>query len=153
MEPKVHAPFTRPLTIITILISHIRINFLEIYTNTFLQGGLFPICLSVKIHKGLLRTPSYLPWSPQSSNSITLIPCRILKKLCKHEVPHCKALFTLHSNPFCLQIFASGSCSQVPLVCFPPATPGYCYPHIQMSEKRYEGSFTPLKVDMLSCHC
>ena len=37
-----------------------------------------------------------------------------------YEVPHCGAFSTPHSHPSWAQIFASGSCFQIPLACIPP---------------------------------
>ena len=34
-----------------------------------------------------------------------------------YEVPHCGAFLTPHSHPSWVQIFASGSCFQIPLAC------------------------------------
>ena len=36
-----------------------------------------------------------------------------------YEVPHCGAFSTLHSHPSWAQIFASGSCFEIPLACIP----------------------------------
>ena len=65
--------------------------------------SLFPIGFPVRVLKKLLPSP------------ITAIFLAFLG-----EVLHCKTIFTLHSHPLLAQIFAMGSCSQVPSARTPP---------------------------------
>ena len=50
---------------------------------------------------------------------LDLITVTILRELYStiYEVPHCEAFFTPHSHPSWAQIFASGSCFQIPQAC------------------------------------
>ena len=99
-----------------------RINtyFFQIHSNLSshlrlgLPKGLFPVGVSVNIYKALLPSSILATW-PTHLNLLDLSTLTILG-----EVPHCGAFSTPHPHPSWTQIFASGSCFQIPLACIPP---------------------------------
>ena len=84
-----------------------------------LLKGLFPVGLPVKILKALLPS-SILATCRAHLNLLDLITLTILGNGTNYEVPHCGAFSTPHSHPSWAQIFASGSCFQIPLAWIPP---------------------------------
>ena len=79
------------------------------------QDPVFP----VKILKALLPS-SILATCPTHLNLLDLISLTIFAERTNYEVPHCEVFSTPHSHPSWAQMFASGSCFQIPLACIPP---------------------------------
>ena len=74
----------------------------------------FPVVLPVKCFKTPLSS-SILVTCHTHLNILDLITMTILVYGVQFEVTHCKSFFIPHSHPFWAEIFASGSCFQIPV--------------------------------------
>ena len=103
-------------------IHHTDNYFFKIYSNIVLPStprlpkGLFPADVLVKILKALLPSCILATWHVHL-NLLDLITLFMLGERSNYEVPHCGAFSTPHCYTSCAQIFASGTCFQIPLVC------------------------------------
>ena len=129
-NPKVQCIFHKDYPMIPILsrissIPCIRVYFFKIHPNIALPSrlensrGLIPVGLPVKLLKALLASSITATW-PTHLNSLYLITLTILGERYKLWSSPCGAFSTPHFHPSWAQIFASGSCFQIPLACIPP---------------------------------
>ena len=86
---------------------------LSIHLRLGLPKGIFPAGVPVKILKTLLLFFILATWPAHR-------PDYVRWTVTNYEVPHCEAFSTPHSHASWDQIFASGSCFQIPLPCVPP---------------------------------
>jgi hypothetical protein len=95
---------TNPLRSVLILSSHQRLG---------LPKGLLSVSVTVNILKAILPS-SILATRPAHLNLLDLITLTILGNGINYLVPHCGVFSTRHSHPYWAQIFAPGSCLQIP---------------------------------------
>ena len=107
-------PWTESIHFLVLIPISLRFNLIfHSHLRLGLPTCLFPAGVPVKILKPVLPSSILATW-PAHLGLLELIP---LTKL--GERYNCVAFSTLHSHPSWAQIFASGSCFQIPLACVP----------------------------------